>query len=379
VDTNGCSDIFVFDRTEDVMERMVSNEGVQGNDASVSPRISADGRFVVYLSDATNLVDDDTNGVRDVFIHDRMTSRTRRLSVNPFGPEGNGNAVGFLLGISADGRHVAFASAATNLVSGDTNGVNDVFVAIDTGAAVTYGQTFQLNPGDVEGLDENFVNKPKVVGLYTDPIKLLPKKKTAKVLTLIDDAAPPATLRCEWKGKIALFNKKLVPKTSTCEQYFGDNPVAALDCELQTTVKKADGTKLEAAASGSFVVPPPEILGVYDGPGGVITSAGLEDMVVLDGAFFGTKKPKVWLEYYSKGVVKAKKLKVITPLRYPDVKDVPEKSCMDVDTGRSEVRVLMPSSWPTGWDHNVEHNLVIDNGLGRDSWPFRTDPPAGQL
>jgi Tol biopolymer transport system component len=378
-DTLGFRDIFVRDLTNAITERMRTDGGAEPDGDGNDPQISANGRCVVYSSAATNLIDGDSNGFADVFVCDRLTAHTRRLSVSTFGAAANSGCI--VPAISGDGTLVAFASRASTLVDGDTNAASDVFLARDTGSGVTVGQTFQLNAGDVVGLDENFVKKPKVAGAYTDPVKLLPKRKTAKVWTAL---FPEDVLRCEWKGKIALFNKKLVPKTSTCKQYFGNNPIAALNCELLVGATKADGTKLVDATvpPGAFVIPPPDITGVYGGPGGMdgtIASAGLEDTVVLRGAFFGNKKPKVWLEYYKKGVVKAKKLAVQLPLRFRDIKGVADKSCMDVDTGASEVTVLMPSTWPTGWDHNVSHNLVIDNGLGRDTWPFRTNPPLGPL
>jgi len=107
--------------------------GVQGNDfssvGSISARsISADGRFVAFISSAFNLVPGDTNGSYDVFVRDRQTGTTRRVSVGPGSAQGNDSS--YEAAISADGRFVAFNSDATNLVSGDTNGFTDVFVRI---------------------------------------------------------------------------------------------------------------------------------------------------------------------------------------------------------------------------------------------------------
>ena len=93
---------------------------------SVDPTLSADGRFVVFQSYASNLVAGDTNGVADVFVHDCVTGATTRVSVGPHGRESNGYSGE--PAISADGRVIAFRSDATNLVAGDTNGVADVFV-----------------------------------------------------------------------------------------------------------------------------------------------------------------------------------------------------------------------------------------------------------
>jgi hypothetical protein len=126
-DTNGVLDIFVRDNTTGQLTRVsVDSSGTQSNGHSYVAAISADGRFVAFSSDASNLVAGDTNGVMDVFVHDNITGETRRVSVDSSGIQGNGASVNPSL--SGDGRYVAFQSAATNLVAGDTNGVVDVFV-----------------------------------------------------------------------------------------------------------------------------------------------------------------------------------------------------------------------------------------------------------
>ena len=90
--------------------------------------LSADGRFVAFTSRSTNLVPGDTNSVDDVFVRDRQTGTTERVSVDSAGNQGNAGSSG--VGISGDGRFVAFTSSATNLVPGDTNSVADVFVRV---------------------------------------------------------------------------------------------------------------------------------------------------------------------------------------------------------------------------------------------------------
>jgi hypothetical protein len=130
-DTNGPYptgiDVFVRDRQAGTTERIsVDSLGAQGNGMSWGGWISADGRYVGFRSDSSNLVPGDTNGVADVFVHDRQTHTTARVSVDSVGAEANGASDGGQ--ISADGRYVAFYSSATNLVAGDTNGVQDAFV-----------------------------------------------------------------------------------------------------------------------------------------------------------------------------------------------------------------------------------------------------------
>ena len=105
----------------------VSSTGAQGNGPSVFDAISADGRFVLFDSWATNLIPGDTNGVRDVFLRDRLLGRTTRISVGPAGRQANAPSHG--VAISSDGRVVLFESRATNLTNrADRNGNVDVFV-----------------------------------------------------------------------------------------------------------------------------------------------------------------------------------------------------------------------------------------------------------
>ena len=126
-DSNAAEDVFVRDRKLHKTVRVsVSTAGVQGSNGGYTPSISADGRYVAFASDANNLVAGDSNGYTDVFVRDRKLHKTVRVSVGPGGIQGNSDS--FYASISADGRYVAFASAASNLVPGDTNGYEDVFV-----------------------------------------------------------------------------------------------------------------------------------------------------------------------------------------------------------------------------------------------------------
>jgi Tol biopolymer transport system component len=138
-DTNGQWDVFVHDRQTGVTQRVsVDSAGNQGNGGSMHTAISADGRYVAFMSSATNLVPGDTNGAEDIFVHDRQTGVTQRVSVDSAGNQGNDVASVVQIGISADGRYVAFSSNATNLVPDDTNGCQDVFVH-DRGVAAVGG------------------------------------------------------------------------------------------------------------------------------------------------------------------------------------------------------------------------------------------------
>jgi len=130
-DTNGAADVFVRDRQSGTTERVsVTSAGIQANGSSGEYALwmSADGRYVAFNSDASNLVAGDTNGARDVFVHDRQSGTTERVSVDSAGAEGNGFSGSNGVSITADGRYVVFDSSASNLVSGDTNVARDIFV-----------------------------------------------------------------------------------------------------------------------------------------------------------------------------------------------------------------------------------------------------------
>ncbi|MGI9295727.1 MAG: TolB family protein [Pseudomonadales bacterium] len=156
-DSNGAQDVFVHNRASGKTTRVsVDSSGAAGNADSYAASISANGRFVVFLSMATNLVPGDSNGTWDVFVHDRNTRQTTRVSVHSNGSEGNDDSL--WAGTSADGQLVAFTSFASNLVPGDTNGSLDIFlhdratgqtkrVSIDSGGSEGNGDSWSSLPG----------------------------------------------------------------------------------------------------------------------------------------------------------------------------------------------------------------------------------------
>ena len=151
-DTNHERDVFVRDRVAHVTRRVsVGPGGTQANSDSFGPAISANGRYVVYESSASNLVAGDTNHVNDVFVRDRMTHATRRVSVGPGGAQADSHT--YDPAISADGRFVAYESSASNLVAGDTNQSWDVFVR-DRVAHVTW--RVSVGPGEAQANNDSF-------------------------------------------------------------------------------------------------------------------------------------------------------------------------------------------------------------------------------
>lgn len=133
----------------------VASDGSEGNNHAGQALISANGRFVAFDSSASNLVGNDTNNAWDVFVHDRQTHQTTRVSVASDGREANADARNQserAPAISADGRFVAFRSAADNLVSGDTNQSFDVFVHDRQSAQTT---RVSVGSGGIEGDDHS--------------------------------------------------------------------------------------------------------------------------------------------------------------------------------------------------------------------------------
>jgi Tol biopolymer transport system component len=132
LDNNGSTHVYLRSCSTDFLTCTtvpVDNTGAQqANGGSLDPSISKNGRFVVYTSDATNLVASDTNNSADIFVFDRVTRQNVRVSVDNNGAQGNGDST--LAAISASGRYVVFTSAANNLVAGlvDNNAATDVFL-----------------------------------------------------------------------------------------------------------------------------------------------------------------------------------------------------------------------------------------------------------
>jgi Tol biopolymer transport system component len=162
-DVNGVQDVIWFDREQRTSRLVsVSSAGAIGNGPSRRPSMSADGRFVVFESRATNLVSGDSNGQNDIFVHDTLNHVTTRVSVASGGAQANNyNLEGRL---SADGRFVVFLSDATNLVTGDTNSERDVFVH-DRQSGVTTRVNLTTSGAQADGITApNDFDRPAISG-----------------------------------------------------------------------------------------------------------------------------------------------------------------------------------------------------------------------
>ncbi len=126
-DLNGVSDVFLHEvQTGETIRVSVASDGTEGNNYSMESSVSQNGDFVVFRSEATNLVDGDTGSNADIFLHHVPSGVTSRISVAPDGAEADGGSISPF--ISSTGRYVVFQSYARNLMCGDTNPAEDIFL-----------------------------------------------------------------------------------------------------------------------------------------------------------------------------------------------------------------------------------------------------------
>jgi len=241
-DTNLVGDVFVRDtKTGRTTRVSVASDGSQAlpgvslddlkagsgyETASRQPFISANGMVVAFDSDAPNLAPADTNAAVDVFVHDLETRKTERVSVASDGSQANAGSV--WASVSADGRFVTFASAASNLVPGDTNGAPDVFVrdrklkkttlvSVEPNGSqfpdAPSGSAGNLAPsispdGKLVAFTENSLQPGKPSFLTDVFVRNLATKKTVQV-NVGDDGTPqpaPGAASTPWESRGSLFS-----------------------------------------------------------------------------------------------------------------------------------------------------------------------------
>ncbi len=172
-DNNNKTDIFVHDFQAGLTRRVsIATSGDEGDNISDKPVISADGQFVVFQSNATNLVAGDTNSVTDIFIHDLQTGQTKLVSVNSSGDQGNQGS--FNPSLSKNGRYVVYESYSTNLEPGDSNTSSDIFV-FDTQINTTMRVSLRNNglEGDLGSFDPVISSDGRYVVFESDSTNLI--------------------------------------------------------------------------------------------------------------------------------------------------------------------------------------------------------------
>lgn len=229
---------------------------------------------------------------------------------------------------------------------------------MDTHLEGAFGSQVILTAAMVPPAGGNFAATPKVVGYYFDPIKGKKLAKATFKATLNGDGSV-ATL--DLKKKVRLYNAKELKDSYKfglfCDVFLNRVQLnQGMNFGLDVTL--ADKTLAPDVAQ--LALRPPEIIG--------ISPISPENVVTIDGRWFGIKPPKAWVEYRilnAKGGLQTKtvKLKVVKNFVFADAKGKP--SCMDVTNGASQFQVLFPAAWPDNFDgQSPDHNLVIDNGVG---------------
>lgn len=191
-DDNGLLDIFLHDLNTGqttLVSRGIS--GTPANGLSQLPALSADGRLIAYASEAGDLVANDGNGAADIFLHDRASGQTERISLNSAGEESNANS--FSPALSADGRIVSFHSLATNLVDGDGNAMSDIFLRDRTA-----GKTLRLsvnasgNQSDDPSVDAALSGDGQSVLFISDASNLAPVPGNGAAQVMLAASLDPA-------------------------------------------------------------------------------------------------------------------------------------------------------------------------------------------
>ena len=204
-DTNGTADVFVRDRVAGTTERVsIGNGGWQlnGDSGIYGASISADGRYVTFISNSPDVVTGDHNGLPDIFVRDRLAGRTERIDVARNGTDAN-DGVCCTHAISPDGRYVAFMSFATNLVSGDTNNRADVFLRDRTA-----GTTERVSVGD--GGEANEISG--LAGLSADGSLVLFQSAATNLVAGDTNSSMDVFLRDRGPARTALISAALEPQ-----------------------------------------------------------------------------------------------------------------------------------------------------------------------
>ncbi len=176
-DRNGTADVFLRDRRRGTTRRLsVDPAGNDGDGDSYTGGISADGRFILFASYAANLVLGDTNLASDIFVHDRKIRQTKRISIAANGAEANSHSF-LVIGacISANGRYVVFRSGATNLVPGADNGREHVYVAdLEVGSLSLVSVGIGGSQGNDGSYDPSISSSGRFVAYSSDASNLIP-------------------------------------------------------------------------------------------------------------------------------------------------------------------------------------------------------------
>lgn len=281
----------------------------------------------------------------------------------------------YFLEWTADNGAIEFADASQPDTSVAIYGNTVITANFAEDIKTTPGKTHEIK-SDSAGL-ANFAKNPRFYSLYQRPYGCT-KKATLRNCSKI--STPLSSMMLEWTKRISLYDKSKWSRKATCLQNIAAHPQSPLKTNLFITAADSFGKTAKDFDTGiPIYLVPPNIDGVYDIGGNSVTTAGNSETITIKGIFFGTKAPQIFLEFpvYEKDETTLKsinllRLKTSGTLKYKDARGSDKKSCMETSTGASEITVKMPSEWRKGWNHGDNHNIVIDNKVGRASVEFKT-------
>jgi hypothetical protein len=270
--------------------------------------------------------------------------------------------------------------------SWDDGSTDNPRIVANVTADITYTASFEKDPEiagvitmgmmlQIPSADFPSGASGKVFGSYVEGGK--PKTAPAKQVSAGDPYL------AQWVRRIRLYNIKSIKSAYkqgiTTDKWLQINPITTSDCMMSVKAGKQTAPLLRP----KYLITPPHITALKSWDGTLIDGVNVKgvhmnSIILLEGEYFGSKLPKVYIEYKDyNDKLKHKKLKVLKVLHYPDAKGKESKSCMDIMTGLSELYVQMPRKWWQDWGTKESYLIILDNGFGIDTVKVPTIP-SGQ-
>lgn len=353
----------------------VSSAGVQADDSSFAPSVSDDGRFVAFASAASNLVASDGNGVIDVFVRDRLAETTERVSVATDGSEGNGRSDDAR--ISRNGRYVVFQSAATNLIESDGNGRIDVFVHDrDTGTTERVSRAIDGGDPDSTSVVGSISDDGRYVGFWSGASNLIDDDANATWDSFVFDRDTGTTERVSVRADGAES-----PTGGSFAAVSGDGRYVAFASEDQLTPMIKKSGKLSIFVRDRIAG---TTIRVSQNPGGFYESGNSgEPAISSDGRFVAySSSSKALTNLYLKARRRIYVTDVqtgTTQLVAPDFpnQDCPGASCVVLTAGAPSISA--DGRFITFMSESQQVMPANYNGRGRQSRVYVADRLSGFL
>lgn len=266
------------------------------------------------------------------------------------------------------------------------------YCAVDPPAGIdniSIGSLFELKCDELtkdaagdDFTDDFFSRKPRVLAYCRDPQDGVGSLRVRRRVFRIFDFKLTESRRvvCKCRRRLKLYNRRLIKRSQAAAEYIPVSQQGDLTLELRVRTRDSVGDK-GLFEAGTIALKSPEINAVYAEDGVTpIVSAKAGDIIFVEGNYLGTKIPKVWMEQTvatRRGDrIRREKCEVLEPLRFIDEMGRMGRSCMDLSsiTGHSVVRIKLPNRFRRNWDAaSTDHNIVIDNGIGRATIAFTTD------